>query len=187
MDSSLEESRETTEGKLSEGDWKRHLLSVALLLSGLLAVFVFLMVVIPTNIKGSLASGEDSEELAKAKVNELVQQQLSSDMMQQAAELAPGKPAIVNFNITGAGAPEDLRFARSLVTKGKVVDAIRYYEGYLKQSPTDVEARLELINAYLQTKKLHSARLLCISTLKQQLKSEQIGAVWKLMSQCQTD
>lgn len=153
----------------------------------LIGTLVLLIYLIPTNIKH--AAIDPSVELsAKNRLRNLIQSELSKDSPQEVAEMTPSRTANIKVIAEGKDAvPEDLRFARYLVDKGKTDAAITYYEKVLTHQPNNIAVRLELINAYIATKKPHSARVLCIKTFKKKLTPEEIGAVWQLFGQCQTD
>ena len=105
---------------------------------------------------------------------------------QQPAEI---KPHIATRSVSAAeveAVPEDLRFARWLVSRGKLKSAIPYYEACQHQDPDKIPLRMELIKVYIAAKESHKARLLCIRTLKKHLNSADIGMVWQQLSQCQT-
>lgn len=142
---------------------------------------------IPANLKDNVLA-PDAEQHARARLRQMIHTALSKDSQQEAAELAPSRTAKVKvLGVGKAAVPEELRFARYLVDKNKIESALPYYENVLRHEPNNIEVRMELINAYIATKKMHSARVLCIKTFKKKLNSEQIGAVWQLFGQCQTD
>lgn len=159
----------------------------ALLTISFLGALTLCIYIIPTAIKDSVTDPK-AELHARERLTKLIHADQERDKSQESAELAPTKTSKVKAIAEGKGAlPEELRFARSLVEKGKIEAAIPYYEAILKLEPDQIPVRLELINAYIATKKTHSARVLCIKTFKKQLTSSEIGEVWQLFGQCQTD
>lgn len=159
-----------------------------LLYMSLIGTLMLCILVIPEAIRRSAVDPATTELNARNRLRILMQAELSKDSPQQEVEMAPSRTANVKFIGEGKDAvPEDLRFARYLVDKGKVDSAIPYYEKVIGHEPNNISARLELINAYIATKKPHSARVLCIKTFKKKLSPEQVGSVWQLFGQCQTD
>jgi hypothetical protein len=152
-----------------------------------IGTLAFLVYIIPASIRS--AAIDPSVELnARNRLRNLIQSELSKDSPQETAEMTPSRTANVKVIAEGkAAVPEDLRFARYLTDKGKIDSAIPYYEKVLGHDPNNISVRLELINAYIATKKPHSARVLCIRTFKKKLTPEQVGAVWQLFKQVQTD
>ncbi len=135
------------------------------------------------------ASDNDALEKARLRLNRSVHEVLSAENLQNSAELGPLVADPLEKSAKDAAkAPftsEDLRFGRYLVAKGNYAAAIPHYQSHLKQDPNAVKARMELIDLYLATKNYHDARALCISTLKRPLASEEIGSIWRQLSQCQ--
>jgi hypothetical protein len=142
------------------------------------------VVVIPTRIKNSV--GDFNLELqAREHLCQTIHANLSVEALQESAELAPVKRAAPPVACPVVN--EDLRFGRVLISKGLNEAAIPYYQRYVRLDPDCIAARMELIRACIAANQKHEARVLCIGTLKKQLTSEDIGAVWQEMAQCQTD
>jgi hypothetical protein len=168
----------------------------ALLGIGCLITLAIGLLIVPWQIK-STVEGSSGEQRAREWLKHSLDKDLSEDMPQVAAELDPLKihsRQAVSATVTGASAmsmgivgSEDLRFGRRLVSKGQLAAAIPYFESLVKQNPDKISLRLELINLYVATKDNHSARLLCIRTMKRQLTPEEMSAVWRSLSQCQTN
>jgi hypothetical protein len=145
---------------------------------------------IPAQIK-STAGGGTVEDRAIQRLKKSLHETLASDTPQELGVLIPNRkhkpPPKPGDIIAEEPKTEDLRFARYLVNKGKIEEARQYYESYVRMFPNTIKPRLELINVYLATNHRPEARLLCLRTFKKQLTSDEIGSVWQLLGQCQTD
>lgn len=148
--------------------------------------------IVPSKIKTSIG-GHGAEIRARARLRELIQEDLAEDTPQESMELDPEKPKqlhtdnIVFGNKVAEPESEDLRFGRWLMSRNKTEAAIPYLQKYLQLDPDRISVRLELIDAYIKTKRMLDARLMCIRTFKKQLKDADNAAVWQRLSQCQTN
>jgi len=161
--------------KLSAGG----LLGIACLTAIAVGIFV-----IPAEIRNSV-NDFTVENNARARLNQVIHEDLSADYPQLTAELVPNCP--VERKSKPEPESEDLRFARVLTSKGKAELSLPYYQSYLKLDPDRIAVRLELIKACIDSNKMHTARVLCIQTLKKQLNGEESTKVWQHMSRCATD
>jgi hypothetical protein len=174
-----------------EGEFPIGKLIGALTLMGLcLGIFT-----IPAAIREA-ATGKSSEQLAHDQMRILIEEDISSETPNTARDEARASYGGQGSSSGGQGGPgsgggdqgggggETLSFARSLAAKGNVEAAIGYYEQAITANPAAIGARLELIQAYLTTKKHVKARQLCLSTLKCRLTDSEIALVWSLLRQC---
>ncbi|HEY9791254.1 MAG TPA: tetratricopeptide repeat protein [Candidatus Obscuribacterales bacterium] len=176
--------------KKQEADFPIGKLIGALTLMGLcLGIFT-----IPAAIREA-ATGKSSEQLAQEQMRILIEEDISSETPNTARDEVRshyGGPQGSSSGGSGAGGEgggdvgttATLAFARSLAAKGNLEAAIGYYEQAIAANPASIGARIELIQAYLTTKKYPKARQMCLATLKCRLTDSEIALVWSLLRQC---
>lgn len=155
-----------------------------------LGALVVGIVVVPSRIKGSVG-GLAAEQRARESLSQAINEDLLADDHQKSAELAPRRaPKKINTELPPGGIEilnEDLRAGRLLMSRNKPTPAIPYFESYVRVYPDNIKVRTELIDAYIANGDNHSARLLCIRTLKGNLNSEQMTTIWRHFQRCQTN
>jgi hypothetical protein len=145
----------------------------------------------------SMAFSRTTEQMALDQLNLAIQEDMSNQVPSASQDDAnQSMLSIEHAGSAGGGGGkggesalenDPLGYARSLIVDGKPEKALVYFEDYLKNNPTNVRARIELIQAYLACKHKAKARGLCIGTLKLHLTDMQVAQVWSYFRQCLHD
>lgn len=162
----------------------------------MLSLFCLGLVTIPAKIEGTTADAAQ-ESLIDRQMEHSVFDQVSDDtptiarahMPAPVSQPAPPSSCSSSSEETAGNSLENdaHAYGKRLLIEGKIANAIAYLEQYVESNPSNVAARIELIQAYLLMKLRAKARLMCISTFKCAHTKMQDALIWELLQQCLTD
>lgn len=133
------------------------------------------------------ASRTDRPELAREQMRLMIEEDINHSIPYAQHDPEATHKEVPNTQtysrLQNAATFDGLGWARSLVSKGRVDDAVKEYETYLVENPDSANARLELIHVYLRQGKKEKARWHCLRGMKSKCTPEELDQFWALFRQ----